>query len=241
LQLRVNFTFSANALQTRQCKACTYYYACIGFSLISRPLGILFGVGVYLYFFYTAGKKWKIILACGSVILLALGYFLINTVFLSVKDWRITQAFEEESIICDLPAAGPYQKLNLAATGSPVYKLWYYCTHNFSHFLQFAGTKIQYFFLMTRNYYSTAHNYFLLLNAIPVYLLGACSFFIKKKYFSKAFFVFLVSTICMYVLTIIFQCDDYQSRFILPVYPLFVLPAALSAEYFCLLMFKNNK
>lgn len=211
------------------------------FSLISRPLGMLFGVGVYLYFFYYADKKWKIILACGSLILLCLGYFLINTAFLSVKDWRITQAFEEESIICDLPAPQPYQKLDLAATGSPVYKLWYYCTHNFSHFLQFAGKKIQYFFLMTRNYYSKGHNYFLLLNVIPVYLLGVCSFFIKRKYCSKAFFIFLVSTICMYVVTIIFQCDDYHSRFILPVYPLFVLPAACVAEYFCLLVFKNNK
>ena len=211
------------------------------FTFIARPLGILFCVGVYLYFFYHANKKWKIIIACCSVFMIMLGYFFINNVFLSIHDWRITQAFEEESIICDLPAALPYQQLDLSKTGSPVYQLWYYLTHNFSHFLRFAGIKIQYFFLMTRNYYSSTHNFFLLVNVIPVYLLGICSFFIKKQLFSKGIIIFLVSSILIYTATIVFQCDDYHNRFILSIYPLFVLLAARSAENFCLLAFKNNK
>jgi len=211
------------------------------FTLISRPLGILFGVGVYLYFFYNATKKWKIIIACSSVAMMALGYFFINTIFSSIHDWHITQAFEEESIICDLPASQPYQKLDLSKTGSPVYQLWYYLTHNFSHFLRFAGIKIQYFFLMTRNYYSKTHNFFLLLNVIPVYLLALSGFFIKKRYFNKGVMAFLVSSILIYAATIVFQCDDYHNRFILSIYPLFVLLAARTAEHFCLLAFKNNK
>lgn len=211
------------------------------FTFIARPLGILFSVGVYLYFFYNANKKWKIIIAGSSALLIVMGYFFINAVFSSIHDWRITQGFEEESIICDLPAAQPYQKLDLSKTGSPVYQLWYYLTHNFSHFLRFAGIKIQYFFLMTRNYYSSTHNFFLLLNAIPVYLLALCSFFIKKKYFGKGITVFLVSTILMYAVTIVFQCDDYHNRFILSIYPIFVLLAAKSAEHFYLSTFKNNK
>jgi len=211
------------------------------FLLISRPLGILFGVGIYLYFFCHANKRWKIIIACSSVVMIVMGYFFINAVFSSIHDWSITQAFEEESIICDLPASQPYQELDLSKTGSPVYQLWYYLTHNFSHFLRFAGIKIQYFFLMTRNYYSSSHNYFLLLNAIPVYLLAICSFFIKQEYFSRGTIVFLVSSILIYAVTIIFQCDDYHNRFILSIYPIFVLLAARAAEHFCLLAFKNNK
>jgi len=215
--------------------------AAVFLTLISRPLGILFGVGIYLYFFYNAGKKWKIVIACGSVLMLLAGYFFINAVFSSIHDWQITQAFEEESIICDLPASQPYQKLDLSKTGSPVYQLWYYLTHNFSHFLRFAGIKIQYFFLMTRNYYSSSHNYFLLLNVIPVYLLATYSFFIKSQYFSKGIIVFLTSSILIYAVTIVFQCDDYHNRFILSIYPLFVLLAASAAEHFYLLAFKNNK
>lgn len=211
------------------------------FTLISRPLGILFGVGVYLYFLYNANKKWKIIIACSSVIMIALGYFFVNTVFSSIHDWHITQAFEEESIICDLPASPPYQKLNLTKTGSPVYQLWYYLSHNFLHFLRLAAIKMQYFFLMTRNYYSNTHNFFLLLNAIPVYVLALCGIFIRGGYFSRGIMAFLVSTILIYAVTIVFQCDDYHNRFILSIYPIFVLLAARSAEHFCLFTFKNNK
>jgi len=211
------------------------------FTFIARPLGILFTIGGYLYFFYNANKKWKIIIACSSVVIIVMGYFFINAVFSSIHDWTITQGFEEESIICDLPASQPYQKLDLSKTGSPVYQLWYYLTHNFSHFLRFAGIKTQYFFLMTRDYYSSSHNFFLLVNVLPVYLLALCSFFMKRTYFAKGVVVFLVSTVLMYTVTIIFQCDDYHNRFILSIYPIFVLLAARSAEHFCLLAFKNNK
>lgn len=214
---------------------------CLIFTMISRPLGILFAVGVYFYLFFNATKKWKIVLACSSVAMLILGYFFINSVFLTIHDWRITQAFEEESIICDLPAAQPYQSLDLSATGSPVYQLWYYVTHNFSHFLRFAGIKIQYFFLMTRDYYSSLHNYFLLLNVIPVYLLAFCSFFLRRNDFKRGITVFICCTIIIYALAIIFQCDDYHNRFILSIYPLFVLLATRSIEHFSLLMFKNDK
>lgn len=210
-------------------------------TLISRPLGILFGVGVYFFFFFNANKTWKIIIACSSVIFIAIGYFFVNSIFSTIHDWRITQAFEEESIICDLPAAEPYQKLDLSSTGSPVYQLWYYLIHNFSHFLMFAGIKLKYFFLMTRNYYSSAHNYFLLLNVIPVYLLVVYSFFIRKIHFGNGVNVFLASSILIYAITIVFQCDDYHNRFILSIYPFFVMLAARTAEYCYLLMFKNNK
>ncbi|MBL7701260.1 MAG: hypothetical protein JNM14_03340 [Ferruginibacter sp.] len=210
-------------------------------AFISRPLGILLGMGVYVYFFYYANKKWKVIIACGSVVMMMLGYFVINTVFSSIHDWHITQAFEEESIICDLPASQPYQKLDLVNTGSPLYQLWHYVTHNFSHFLQFAGLKIQYFFLMTRNYYSNTHNLFLLLNVIPLYVSAICSFFIRKHKFSKEITAFLAGIILFYTLTIVFQCDDYHNRFLLSIYPLFVLLAARFLEHFCLFMFKHHK
>ena len=211
------------------------------FTIVSRPLGILFGMGVFLYFFYYAGKKWKLILTGSSVIFLVLGYYSVNTVFESIKDWSITQGFEQESIICDMPAPQPYHKLELATEGSPVFHLWYYVSHNFSHFIHFAGVKLQYFFLMTRNYYSRGHNVFLLLNSIILYSLAIAGFFINKRYFSKGLMIFIMSSLLMYTLTIIFQCDDYQNRFILSVFPLFVILAARTTEHLLLNAFKNHK
>ena len=217
---------------------------CIALVLVimSRPLGILFGGSIYLYLFYSANNKWKIILGCCSLLLLAFSFYAINTIFSTIKDWSITQAFEQESVICDLPTTTPsFTKLNLATSGNPVYHLYYYLTHNFSHFLHFAGMKLQYFFLMTRPFYSKAHNYFLLINTIIVYLLMIGSFFIKKIKFHKGAGVFLISSIALYTLTIIIQCDDYQNRFILSIYPFFVIFAARTIEHLILHFFKNHK
>ena len=215
--------------------------SCLLLLILSRPLGILFAGSVYLYLFYCASKKWKIILAACSVLLIAAAYFSINAVFSSLSDWRITQAFEQESIICDLPAAGPYQKLDLAPGGTPVYHLWYYLTHNFSHFIHFAGVKLQYFFLMTRTYYTNGHNYFLLLNMVLLYLLAAIGFFFKHPVFRREIAVFLLGTILLYALTIIFQCDDYHNRFVLSIFPFFVILAARTVDYFASGLFKYKK
>lgn len=211
------------------------------FVTISRPLGILFVLSVCIYLFYCAHKKWKIILACGLAIVIATGYFATNIIFATIKDWSITQAFEQESIICDLPSAGPYTKLDLANYGSPVYHLYYYVTHNFSHFLHFAGAKLQYFFLMKRDYYSPAHNYFLLINAITIYLLAFTGLFIKRLKINKGIILFMAGSILLFAITIIFQCDDYNNRFILPLFPFFLIMAARGAEYFISLLFKNSK
>jgi hypothetical protein len=123
--------------------------------ILARPLGILFAAGVYTYFFFYAEKKWKIILGIFSVFIFVFALYVVNTIFSTITDWNIIKPFKEESIICDLPGTVPSNiQLDLTATGTPVYQLYYYITHNFFHFLHFADVKLQYFFLMTRPYYS---------------------------------------------------------------------------------------
>lgn len=210
--------------------------------LLARPLGIIFLVSIYFYFFYCANRKWKIILGAGSAAIIFFGLFAVNTIFSTITDWTITKAFEQESIICNLPTTTlSGVKLNLSLNGGPAYQLFYYITHNFFHFLHFAGLKLQYFFLMTRPYYSNAHNNFLLINLIPLYLLAGAGFFIKKMQPDKAITVFSLTTIILYAITIVIQCDDFHNRFILSIYPFFVILCAETIEYFILYFFKNYK
>jgi len=210
--------------------------------IVSRPLGILFIPAVYVYFFYSANKNWKIILGGISVILFIAAFYIINIIFSTIPDWHITQAFEQESIICDLPTTTPSHTAIYLATGTtPVYQLFYYVTHNFAHFLHFTTVKLQYFFLMTRPYFSKAHNYYVLLNAMPLYLLALGSFFIKQVKFNRGVTLFLATIIAVYTVTIIFQCDDYHNRFILSIYPCFVVLAAKTVDYIALRLLKHNK
>lgn len=198
--------------------------------IVSRPLGILFMVSTWLYLFFSANKKWKIIIACASVIMMFGMFYVVNVIFSTINDWTITEAFERQNIICD-DTTVPATNLTLATSGNPVYKLWFYITNNFQHFIHFAGIKLSYFFLMKRDYYSTAHNYFLILNIIPVYLLAMVGLFKSQKKIPTRILAFILSTIFLYTITIVLQCDDYHNRFVLSIYPLFVLLAGTGAEY----------
>jgi hypothetical protein len=210
--------------------------------IMARPLGILFAASAYLYLFYSAEKKSKIGLGFILVALVAFTYYSVNTIFSSITDWSITQAFEQESIICNLPTSTPsYTQLHLAASGNPVYKLLFYITHNFSHFLHFAALKLQYFFLMTRPYYSTVHNYFLSVNTMVIYLLAVAGFFFKQHRFKKGVNAFVLTSILFYTITIILQCDDYHNRFVLSIFPFFAILAARTVELILLSFLKNNQ
>lgn len=209
--------------------------------ILARPLGILFTASVYAYFFYYAGKKWKIILGIISALIAVFVFYVVNIIFSTITDWSIIKPFIQESIICDLPTTTPSNiKLDLAAGGMPIYQLYYYVTHNFFHFLHFCDVKLKYFFLMTRPYYSRSHNYFLLIFNLTVYLLFLGSFFIKQAMYSKKLNVFLLTSIAVYTLSIIFQCDDYHNRFILSIYPFFIILAAKTAEFIAVSFLKKK-
>jgi hypothetical protein len=199
-------------------------------TILARPLGILFGLAVYFYFFYHSTKKWKTVMVFISVFVIIIGYHLINSIFSNISDWSITKPFVEGSIICDLPSELADPNLDLKTTGNPISQLLYYVSHNFKHFIQFTGTKLKYFFFMTRTYYSNSHNYFLLLNIIPIYSLALITLFNKNLILRKDISLFKITTIVIYSLTIVFQCDDYHNRFILSIYPFFVIYAAVTLE-----------
>jgi len=202
----------------------------IGTSLIlvmlSRPLGILFVAGVFAFIFYSANKKWRIILFLSAVVFIGIGIFIINTIFSTIDDWYITKPFEQESIICNLPNNSiSGTKLDLLSTSNPLLQLEYYISHNFSHFRHFAFLKLKYFFLMTRPYYSKAHNYFLLINCTFVYTLAFFGIFRKSFFSNKGINLFILTSILFYSMAIVLQCDDYHNRFILSIFPLFVIMA----------------
>ncbi len=201
-------------------------------TIISRPLGILFTISTYLYLFYSANKKWKIILFCSSIVLVTAFYIIVNTIFSSIEDWTITKPFEEENIICDLPSTIHTTTLYLDKTAGPIYQLLYYICHNFGHFIHYAWIKLCYFFLMKRDYYSNRHNAYLLINILPMYVFAFGSLFVKNIKFREEISVFLISSILLYTLTIVLQCDDYHNRFVLSIYPFFVILAAKTIEHF---------
>ncbi len=195
--------------------------------IMARPLGILFAMGTWVYFFTAATRKQKIIIGLASVVLVLAAGLVINTILSSISDWTVIKPFSEESIICGLPATTIPPALKLAQGGSPLYQLYYYLTHNSAHFFHLAGTKLRYYYVMTRTYYSSGHNLFLLANIIPLYLLALAGICMKRKWIDRGILFFMLSMVVLYTITIVMQCDDYHNRFILSIYPFFVIMAAI--------------
>lgn len=191
--------------------------------IISRPLGILFVLPFLLFIFFKLSRKNRIYFLLTGVLFAALLNFVIQVVFTTTSDWSMTRTMKEESIICDIIRADATQKLDLTRHPNQFYQLYYYVTHNFSHFTGLALIRLKYFFLLIRDYYSASHNAFLI--AYLVLLYGSLLFRFRKivQTFSRSLNWFLFSTIFLFAAAIALQCDDYHNRFFLTLMPFFAL------------------
>ena len=197
--------------------------------IISRPLGVLFVLPVlsFLFFHLTRGQK---IFFYGVVILafFLLGW-VVQVVFTTTPDWNMQRAFLEENIICDMPAVISNTQLEVSDHPNQLFRLFFYITHNFSHFSGLALTRLKYFFLNTRPYYSSLHNAYLLISLFFIYaciLIGIRSI---KRTFPASLLAFMFSVIFFFALAIAFQCDDYHNRFFLTLMPLLTVLAVAGA------------
>ncbi|HEX8316698.1 MAG TPA: hypothetical protein VF609_16975, partial [Flavisolibacter sp.] len=147
--------------------------------------------------------------------------FVLQVVFTTTPDWNMTRALTEDSIICDIPRNDASASLNLSHNPNQFYQLLYYVTHNFGHFAGLALVRLKYFFGMVRDYYSSAHNGFLVAYLLLFY--GSIILGIKRiiRSVSLPLLTFVLFTIIVFAATIALQCDDYHNRFFLTLTPLF--------------------
>ncbi len=205
-------------------------------TILSRPLGILFIPAVLFYFYVSLEKKARLIMIPAGIIGLGVLLYATNIVFTTTTDATITLSAKEGCVVCGvLPATNV--KLNLLTAGSPLQQLYYYVSHNFSHFITLGFARLNAFFFMTRPYYSARHNIFLLAFIIPLYILSGISFVIKKESRYKPVFYFMVVSIITFAIVIMLQCDDYHNRFILGLFPFLLI---LSGKTTIWLVSKKN-
>lgn len=203
-----------------------YIFAALLFVIMSRPLGIIFCGGVYLFLISISQKKHKRILIFSSAVLFVISVLIINKIFSTISDWYILKPFIEENIICNFPSKKVNTDLILSDSKNPLMQLFYYIYYNTSHFLSYSFIKLKYFYLMQRPYYSNTHNFFLFINILPLYLLSCIAIFNKAQKF-KSILVFSITTIILFTLAIILQCDDWHNRFILSLFPIFCVLGAI--------------
>lgn len=191
--------------------------------IISRPLGVLFIIPVLLFIFFRLPKRQRVYFYVALIAGVGVIAFSLQVIFTTTPDVTMLRIFQEENIICGIPASTTHTNLVLPANMNPLYQLLFYVTHNFSIFVQLAITRLRYFFFLVRDYYSTAHNAYLLSCVVLIY--GLILVRIKRitTVLSRSLLAFIFSAVFLFAITIAFLCDDYHSRFFLTLMPLFVV------------------
>lgn len=189
---------------------------------IARPAGLLFMLPVFILFFAAKARR-KIYLFGLLAAVLAIILFA-NTYFNGGGDLDTLKPYIEEHIICFVPQNPAGAKLDIVHTGNQLNDLFYYVLHNPGHFFSLLFQKLVSFFNLTRPWYSAAHNAALVALMIPMYLFfipGIVHLFRNRRPFAW----FVLSVLIIYPVGVAMQCDDWHSRFTMPVLPLIILVA----------------
>ena len=195
--------------------------------VFTRPFGALFVPPLFVYFLFSRYrvKRFKLYTVLTATIFILLMYLSIQAVFHGGEDMDAMKPFVEEHIICFVPNNPQGAKLDLKYYNNGIRDILYYIVHNPGHFTKLMLERLFSFFKFTRPWYSKMHNLFLLIFLVPLYLfffIGLVPFLKKKTNLA----IYVVALLILYPLATTFQCDDWHSRFTMPMLPPIFMVAA---------------
>jgi hypothetical protein len=193
---------------------------------ITRPTGLLFVPGTFLYLFFKFARGLSTavkigITIAGSILFL----FVLNAALGSGGELDFMLPYRDERIICGVPTLTEFRDINTSDDPNSISGLLYYITHNSDQFIRLAWWRTKAFFGITRPYYSNGHNLYLYLYFFPFYILMLLSFrqWIKRN---KYLLLYCISLIAITWGTVLLTCDDWHNRFFLSVVPyIYILSA----------------
>jgi hypothetical protein len=151
-------------------------------------------------------------------------------------EFDFIKPFVEEHIICGLPEGAG--NATTQGEGNSLAGLLSYIASNFIDFIRLGFRRLIAFFGLIRPYYSNMHNLLLIISFYPIYIFA--SFSIRHTYRrARRFFILSVSLIITFALSVMLTCDDWHSRFIMPVMPLIFIYAGMGATNLYNAVFKR--
>lgn len=195
---------------------------------LTRPTGLLFVPGSFLYLFFKFTRGLSTIAKLGITIAgSVLFLFVLNLALGSGGELDFMLPYRDERIICGVPTLSQFREIEVADNPNSVSGLLYYITHNTGQFTRLAWLRTKAFFGLVRPYYSQGHNLYLHLLFLPIYLLVLLSLrkWLKRN---KHIPLYCFAVIMITWLTVILTCDDWHNRFFLSVVPyIYILSAPM--------------
>lgn len=200
--------------------------------VFTRPFGALFIPPLFVYFLFSRyqNKKLKLYTVFTATVFILIMYLSIQAVFHGGEDMDAMKPFIEEHIVCFVPEKPEGAKLDLKYYNNGARDIFYYILHNPGHFTKLMLERLYSFFRFTRPWYSGSHNLVLTLFVVPVYIfffIGIVPFLRKKSNLA----IYIVSLLILYPLATTLQCDDWHSRFTIPMLPPIFMVAAFGFHH----------
>ena len=224
--LVIIFTYSFFILN-QQNKKDTILKALLFILLIfARPTGLLFIPVIFVYFFFFLIQQKRYLKALLFTIAITFGFFgLLNYAMQSSTTFNFIKPLLENQIICDVPIQTLYKPI-LPTTSNTLFGILDYIFHNKGQFLFLASRRFISYWGMQRSTNSHSHNLFFACFFYPLYFMGLIGS-IKLLKQHKAAFIFIISTFFFFTLSVIFSCDEWSNRFMVPIIPFIMMLGAI--------------
>ena len=194
-----------------------------------RPNGFIVPLALSLYVLFCLWKDGKRQLVAwimvAAVILLSLASIWVGEM---LSKENIVSHYIEGTVIWGHPESAlsmPGQVPECALAGAnTLFEISCFAVSKPLFFIQLAGMKLFYFFLVARPYYSLPHNLIILIYLLPVYAFAIISIYRKRNEFIKWGFAAII--ILLQALMVAFTFADWDSRHLEVVLPLILLFAS---------------
>ncbi len=192
--------------------------------VFTRPLGLLFIPVLCIFYLAKSGMpkiiKWGTLLTVGAAL-----YLLINFLYTSNADMDILMPQKQGMVICFGGQVLASDNLVMQTSNEPLNDLAFFIWHNLAYFSKLAGARLVSFFNLYRKDYSMLHNVYLIVSMVALYGFGIVplikAMVARRPAIAYLFFPLLV-ILCAGVML---QCDDFNSRFSMPLFPWIILLA----------------
>jgi hypothetical protein len=183
----------------------------------TRPSGLLLVPCVFIYLFTNFFKQYSFIVKTSLVLGITLLFlFILNLAIGAGGQLDFMLPFKEEHIICGVPTITGN---SFEPEPNSIFGIFSYIFQHPGQFFRLAVNRSIAFFGLTRNYYSNAHNLYLVLYFFPIYILALFSISTWWK-INKGLLLYCLSFVLITWGTVILTCDDWHNRFFLSTMPL---------------------
>jgi hypothetical protein len=193
--------------------------------VFTRPMG-LFIIPVLLFsllYKIQISKKVKWLITLATAILL---YTTLNFLYNSGSGMNILLPQTEGMVLCDVGQAIATDHLTLPTTHNPINSLALFIFYNPVYFSKLALLRLISFFNLTRQEYSFGHNLYFSCYMVFLYVLTFVSYWFSKTTAIKPLRYTFLPILLILAAGVMLQCNEYNNRFSLTLFPWFILFAA---------------